>query len=121
MLSETTSDPQVGAPTGTELRLSTDLCEALRAEAFAGLKALPKRGAEVGGLLTGQGDEDPISIIDGFELIQCEHRYGPFYRLSPLDCENFHAKCRELKAGDAVRVAGFFRSSTRETFQVTPE
>lgn len=103
------------------LRLGSDVCQALRAEAVAGLKALPKRGAEVGGILTRRAGAGATSMIDGFELIPCEHLYGPSYRLSPLDKENFRARCGELQAGDAVRVAGLFRSSTRETFQVTAE
>jgi hypothetical protein len=60
-------------------------------------------------------------MIDGFEPIPCEHRYGPSYRLSPLDRENFRARCRELRERQGVDIAGFFRSSTRESLQVTAE
>ncbi len=104
-----------------ELCLSRDVCEALRAEAVAGLKSLPKRGAEVGGLLTQQARAGSTSMIDGFELIPCEHLFGPSYRLSPLDRQIFRTKFRELQERKDVNVVGFFRSSTREAFEVTPE
>jgi hypothetical protein len=106
---------------GTGLRLGTEVCEALRAEAFAGLKALRRRGAEVGGLLTRRSAASPPSVIDGFELIPCEHLYGPSYRLSPNDIEAFRRKYREFQEKEGVAVAGFFRSSTKEVLEVTPE
>src|SRR5580693_8108177 len=107
------------AATGTALRLSSELCEALRAAAFEGLKALPKRGLEVGGLLTRPAGAGSTFTVDGFELIPCQHLYGPSYRLSPPERENFRKRCREIEAGDAVNVACFFRSSTRDALQLT--
>ncbi len=103
------------------LCLGSEICEALRAEAFEGLKALPRRGLEVGGVLTESTGAAAASTIDGFECIESQHLYGPSYRLSPLDHERLFARCRELQNGGAVRIAAFFRSSTRDAVEVTPE
>ena len=126
------SEPVIAAPmsppvvlrTGT-LRPSEEVCESIRMEAFTGLKALPRRGAEIGGMLlqkAGPGDSDaePAAIGD-FELFACEHLYGPSFRLSPKDGAGFRARCRELNEQPGCRVAGIFRSSTRESFEPTPE
>ena len=79
-----------------EFGLSTDICELLRAEAFAGLKAL-RRGVEVGGLLTQRIGAGSTAMVNGFEPIPCEHLYGPSYRLSPLDYENFRARIHAIQ------------------------
>jgi hypothetical protein len=104
-----------------EFGLSSDICELLRAEAFAGLKALPRRGVEVGGLLTHRIGAGSTEMASGVEPIPCEYLYGPSYRLSPFDYQNFRARIRAIQAADAVKIAFFFRSSTREVFGVTPE
>ena len=104
-----------------EFGLSIDICELLRAEAFVGLKALPRRGVEVGGLLTQRIGVGSTAMVDGFEPIPCEHLYGPSYQLSPLDYENFRARIHAIQARDTVKIGFFFRSSTREVFGVAPE
>jgi periplasmic protein TonB len=104
----------------TEFRLDPALYETLRAEAFAGLKALPKRGLEIGGILTQAGAEN-ASVMDGFELLPCDHLYGPGYQLSPADIERFQARCREIETTNEVHIACFFRSCTRDEFEVTPD
>lgn len=65
--------------------------------------------------------EPSICVIDGFELIGCEHLYGPSYRLSAIDLEVFRTRCREIQEGNKIRVAGFFRSATGDTFRVLDE
>ncbi len=101
--------------------LSGEVAEALRAEAFAGLKSLPRRGVEIGGILTKSARADSISMFDGLEIIPCEYLYGPCYRLSPADSEHFKTRVRELQLSGGVSAAGFFRSSTIEKFAVAPE
>jgi proteasome lid subunit RPN8/RPN11 len=87
----------------------------LRAEAMTGLGAIPRRGAEIGGLLIGR-IEDTAVYIDDFEAVPCEYRQGPSYVLSDNDQASFEAAYERWKTGkeqqrDAV---GYFRSNTRD-------
>ncbi len=117
MKSQAVASPRVATITRGAFRLDTDVCEALRLEAFTALKSLPKRGAEIGGLLTRR-----VGLAaDGFHPIPCQHLYGPSYRLSPPDFEVFRSQYRELKANPSLAVVGYFRSSTRPDFQPDSE
>jgi hypothetical protein len=83
-----------------------------------GLKAVPRRGLEVGGVLLGRvenGAEDSRTVIvEDFEAVNSEHRRGPSYTLSPKDKGVLEKQlARWRKAGAAHSVVGFYRSHTR--------
>src|SRR5712664_985030 len=53
--------------------------EAIQREVIEAFKALPKRGAEVGGLLLGTVEDakQPLIVVEDFEPVLCEYRFGP--------------------------------------------
>jgi hypothetical protein len=67
--------------------MDAGLIQKLRSYVLEGFHILPKRGAEMGGILLGRVlSESPLSIeITGFEPVPCEYRYGPSYILSDAD------------------------------------
>jgi hypothetical protein len=83
----------------------------LRARAVEGLHALPKRGAEVGGLLFGRvlRTKPLLARVSGFEDVPCQHCYGPSYVLSDEDRVQLEAALKEQKSDPVI---GFFRSYT---------
>jgi hypothetical protein len=83
-------------------------------EAFA---AVPRRGAETGGILLGTRDGDRL-VVEDFEPVPCEHRFGPSYRLSDTDrlamaesLEWFRARSQP-----GLSVLGYYRSHTLPDF-----
>lgn len=79
-------------------------------EAFA---AAPHRGAETGGILLGRREPDRI-VVEDFEPVPSEHRFGPSYRLSDADCELLHETLEWFRgaAQPGLSVLGFYRSHT---------
>jgi hypothetical protein len=111
-------------PAGKKIavHLSGDAVDQINQAVLGGFGALPKRGAEVGGLLLGtvEKGEKLVVWIEGFSGIQCAHLHGPSYIL----CEDdMPALDRELEAYSAdssarLRVVGFLRSHTREPIRL---
>ena len=101
------------------LRLAIDVVERLRLQAVEGLKALPKRGLEVGGILMGsrQTAEAATSVlVRDFEAVESEHKAGPSYQLSDADLDRFTGTFRSRP--DAV---GIYRTQTRvDTLDLQP-
>jgi hypothetical protein len=107
------------------IQLGGDVVDHLNYEVMRGFGAVPKRGAEVGGLLLGtvERGEKCVVRIEEFVKIPCEHLRGPSYILSDSDLP---ALDRELAAHPAdsdgpLHVVGFFRSNTRESMQLTED
>jgi hypothetical protein len=101
------SDPT--RPVSVYLALS--VVKDLGIRGMEGLKAVPKRGLEIGGVLLGHSaflDGRRVISVDGFEAVDSEHRTGPSWQLSELDKEHF---------GEALRrhpeAVGMFRTQTR--------
>src|SRR5882672_11442965 len=67
-----TMDTTTTAPSAP-LRLTPELIETIRGCSFDGLKALPRRGAEVGGLITAAGSS--LETAEELRLVRCEHLY----------------------------------------------
>ena len=96
------------------IHLAYSVIERLERDVIAAFNALPKRGAEVGGLLLGRVDESPNRsvYIDDFVPVKCEYRRGPSFLLSDADrpgLENAIARA-------GTTVVGFYRSHTRKDF-----
>jgi hypothetical protein len=91
--------------------LTPEVREILRAEAFRALKALPRRGVEIGGFLTGSRGSQ---LVDQVELVESEHLYGPSYRLSPTDLERFRERLQLIGESPDRQVIAYFRSCTRD-------
>jgi hypothetical protein len=110
---------------GFEVHVNLDAIDALLAEIMRGFGAVPKRGAEVGGLLLGSIERGAVTIvrIDDFEPVECGYTRGPSYLLSPEEREAFDEACvrwRPDAAKDRYAV-GFYRSHTRDGLSLEPE
>lgn len=85
-----------------------------------GFKSLPRRGAEVGGLLLGRvaaGDR-PIVWIERYQRIPCEHKFGPQFVLDDADRAELEKSAAAILEGRELAVVGLYRSHTREGFQL---
>jgi hypothetical protein len=100
--------------------LSDEVSQAIRMETVRSIKLLRKNGVEVGGLLTVSPAGYAEMRVDGFEVVPCEHLYGPSYRLSRLDREILRTQAARIQASGA-KIVGYFRTCTREELTVTPE
>src|SRR5947209_8019848 len=91
-----TQDPPgsyVWAPAGKNfnVHLALDVLERLQTEVLRGFGAVPKRGAEVGGLLLGQienGEQTTIHIED-FEPVACGYKRGLSFLLAEDEAAAF--------------------------------
>lgn len=104
------------------VRLHYDLIDDLSFEVMRGFGAIPRRGAEVGGILTGKLDADAgIVEISGFQPIPCKHRRGPSYILEEDELSNLQEALNALsgRGEEGGTAVGFFRSNTRDSFQLS--
>lgn len=107
------------------IQLGGDVVDHLNYEIMRGFGAVPKRGAEVGGLLLGSivRGEKRVVRIEKFVCIPCEHLCGPSYILSGNDLAALDREiaAHEANADGLPQVVGFFRSNTRELLQLTED
>jgi hypothetical protein len=116
-----------GKPVVVHLHL--DVVDHLLAVVLRGLGALPKRGAEVGGLLLGSiepaGEPRGVSVVrvEDFEPVDCDYARGPSYLFTDADRGAFEAACERWRPGDQrpAYAVGFYRSHTRDGMSLTPE
>ena len=107
------------------VHLYSEIVDRLNYEVLKGFGALPKRGAEVGGVLLGSIERGAKLLIkvQEFESIHCEHLLGPSYVLSEKDLQELDRVLEHSTkaAAGELRVVGFFRSITRETIQLSEQ
>lgn len=98
------------------IQLSLDVIDRLQQDVIRGFGAVPRRGAEVGGILLGSRTHaGPEVRIEDYELIPIEYKRGPSYLLSPEDVQAFAATFDQLaKASGSLIPVGYFRSHTRD-------
>ncbi len=91
--------------------LALDVVSHIRFAAMEAVKALPRRGLEIGGLLLGratvEGGRSIVQIL-GFLPVESEHRSGPSYLLSETDRDHFAEALRQHP--EAI---GMYRTNTR--------
>lgn len=104
------------------IRLSLDAVDRIGQEVMSGFGKVPRRGAEVGGLLLGRvvDGERPTVDIDDFVPMPIEYRLGPSWLLSDNDEAAFAELLRHASTGED-RIVGFVRSNTRPEQPLTPE
>jgi hypothetical protein len=114
-------------PPGRSVSISIefDVIDRLNFEIMKGYGAVPKRGAEVGGILLGtaeQGDRLVFRIED-FVIVPCEHLRGPSFILSDNDLAGFHKAIGQWAPAPDKRIhaVGFFRSNTRNELKLGAE
>lgn len=100
------------------LFLTRRLTEILRVRALEGLKGLPRRDAEVGGLIT--STRQARAIGTDVRLVSCEYASGPSYILSDSDVSRLSETARKCES-EGRRVVAYFRSCTRPSMRVERE
>lgn len=112
-----------GKPVAIHLRF--EVVDRLMLEVMRGFGAVPRRGAEVGGVLLGHAQEgDPTAVyVDDFEPVACEYRHGPTYQLSEQDLVRFDEALNHWRPelSPTMRPVGFYRSNTREQLALTED
>lgn len=128
---ETSSQPPPGdyvweAPgKPVSVHIDLDVVDRIAAEVMRGFGAVPKRGAEVGGLLIGtiEPGNPAIVRVEDYEPVECGYKRGPSYLFTSEDRASFEDAC-ERWMPDPSRSAyavGYFRSHTREGLSLAPE
>ncbi len=104
------------------IHLRLDVVDRLAAEVMRGFGAMPKRGAEIGGVLIGtiRPGVPAIVRIEDFETVPCEYRRGPSYLFTEEDGVAFENCFRRLQpsASPLAYGVGYFRSHTRDGFSL---
>ena len=112
-----------GKPVAIHLRL--DVIDRMSVDILRGFGAVPKRGAEVGGVLTGMIEPGPVTIvrIEDFEAVPCKYVRGPSYLLTENERMQFAEVCERRRSRNAghTHVVGYYRSHTREGLALAPE
>src|SRR5215831_5718201 len=68
--------------------LRLELVDGLFSDVMSAFGAVPKRGAETGGILLGRVEASVAATIvrvEAFEAVPCSYRHGPSYLLSESD------------------------------------
>jgi hypothetical protein len=112
-----------GKPIVVHLHLS--VIDRMSAEVMRGFGAVPKRGAEVGGVLLGTIDQGEPTIVkvEDFEPVACDYKRGPSYLLTADDGAAFDDACvrAEPDPSRPTYAVGYFRSHTRDGLSLAPE
>ena len=95
------------------IQIGFDVVDRMLTSIIDGFGSIPKRGAEVGGLLIGtRSPGTPLVYrIDDFVDVPCLHKFGPSYLYSEEDHETLRAALAKAASGSVV---GFYRSHTRD-------
>lgn len=106
------------------IQISLDVVDRMLTSIIDGFGSIPKRGAEVGGLLLGTVTPgNPLVYrIEEFTDVPCLHKFGPSYVFSEEDHKTLHGALE--KAGrdrSGLKILGFYRSHTREGLYLAPE
>jgi hypothetical protein len=111
------------------VHLESAVIDDLLPEVMRAFRAVPKRGAEVGGLLLGEvepsvGSDRPTLVrVNSFDLVPCVYARGPSYLLTSEEIAAFEQACECWQAKDSRHslLVGYFRSHTRQGFSLSPE
>src|SRR5437763_8750134 len=97
---------------------SSRVNQGIASEVLAAFNAVPRRGAESGGILLGRRRQGELRV-DDFEPVLCSHRFGPSYVLDEDDRAGLEESI-EWFSGEGVEleVLGFYRSQTGPEFAV---
>ncbi len=118
-------------PKGHPVKVSLhfDFVDKLLVEIMKGFGSVPRRGAEVGGLLLGKSEtrEGILHItVQDFHPVACEHAGGPSYQLSVKDLKEFQAAVGQWRHAEGSEdnvnsVVGHYRSHTRDSLGMSDE
>jgi hypothetical protein len=95
------------------LKVANLLIPKLFEDVTEGVRALPRGGAEIGGLLVGPKDQEGGVLADEIISIPIEYRFGPSFRLSSPDLTKIEEAITVVHKDLSKTVVGFYRSRTR--------
>lgn len=99
---------------GARIALRTSLIAALEEHVDEGARALPRVGAEVGGILVGpRGKSGGGILVDQTIPVSTEYRFGPVYHLSIPDLSRLAESIAAVDQDGSRAIVGFYRSQTR--------
>lgn len=114
-------------PEGKAIKVLIDfeVIDRMSQDVMRGFGAVPRRGAEVGGVLIGTveaGDKLVVHIQD-FETVPCPHKRGPSYLLTEEDEQVFAATVERSRQRNerGLHAIGYFRSHTRDGLGLSEE
>ena len=101
------------------VQLQFDVVDRILLEVMRGFGAVPKRGAEVGGILLGTAElqgERIVVKVETFEALDCDHASGPSVILSEDDRVAFQGTMGRWNRGPDRRIyaVGYYRGHTRD-------
>lgn len=115
-----------GKPVTVYLHL--DVLDRLGTEVMRGFGAVPKRGAEVGGVLIGTvepatGGSPTIVRVEDFEPVECEYKRGPSYLFTDDEKATFEDAVQRWQPDPSkpAHAVGFYRSQTRDGMSLSTE
>jgi hypothetical protein len=95
------------------LAVPSALVAAIWDQVNEGLRAVPRGGAEIGGLLLGRQSQTTIVLAEEVVPIKIEYRLGPSFRLSDVDVNGLRSLMASVQKDPSKAVVGFYRSRTR--------
>jgi hypothetical protein len=110
------------APGSPPIAIRRRAMEGIHQEVSEAFAAAPHRGAETGGILLGRREEDRM-VVEDFEPVPSEHRFGPSFRLSDTDRELLQETLEWFRGGaqPGLSVLGFYRSHTLAEVELCQE
>ena len=107
------------------IHLDFNVVDRLAMDVMRGFGAVPKRGAEVGGLLIGsiETGEKLVVRIEDFVPVTCDYLRGPSFQLTEKDEARFAEAVERVKQarGNEPKLVGYYRSHTREALALSDE
>lgn len=107
------------------IHLEFNVVDRLGMDVMRGFGAIPKRGAEVGGLLIGSIERGKKLVvkIEDFVPVVCDYLRGPSYVLTKNDEARFRDAVQEVNSASRSgrRLVGIYRSHTREALGLADE
>ncbi len=107
------------------IHLRLEVIDRMSVDILRGFGAVPKRGAEVGGVLAGTIEPGEVTIIriEDFEAVPCKYVRGPSYLLTEYERMLFDEVCerRSAKNGGHTYALGYYRSHTRDGLSLGAE
>jgi hypothetical protein len=110
------------------VHLHLEVLDRLSTEAMRGFGAVPKRGAEVGGVLLGtiepcRDGRPAIVRVEDFEPVECDYQRGPSYLFTEDGKTAFEDAVQRWQPDSSrdTHAVGYYRSHTREGMSLAPE
>jgi TonB family protein len=93
------------------IKYPPQVLEAIRMTVESAFYALPHGGLEIGGILLGSHSAERVAITE-FRPLECEHAFGPAFRLTASDHSHLSAAIESAEAAGQT-VVGWYHSHTR--------